>query len=576
MAPSNKIGSIKTVALYARVSSEKQAKEATVASQVDALTERAVADGFKILPRETFVDDGYSGTTLQRPALERLRDRAADGGLDVLYVHSPDRLARRYAYQVVLMEELVRHGVSVVFLHGPEGQSAEDELLVQVQGVIAEYERAKIMERCRRGRLHKARTGSVSALSQAPYGYRYVRKVDHEPARFEVLEHQARVVRQIFRWLVEDQVSLYEITRRLSATGEPTKTGRTRWDRATVWYIVRNPAYVGQAAFGKTLAVPRGKQLRPKTSAPRHANSSRERRSPADWVSIPVPAIVSPELFAAAQEQLARNSRLAQRHARGQRYLLQGLLQCACCRFAFIGFTTKRPTGTWYSYYRCCANDRVRVWGKTMCTNSYVRAEQLDAYVWDCVRQLLADPHRILDEWTRRGSEDGLVAELKAQRDQTQKLLAGQDQTLRRLADAYEAGALELDELTARTERIRARIRRAHDELAEIEARLAQTFELKELAGRIDVFADRIRGNLDAADWTLRRQLIRTIVSRVEVSEHDVCVVYRVPGTPMPPNPRRDVSEPAGATPHATLTAGAASAAPELSIALEPSLALCN
>jgi hypothetical protein len=282
--------------------------------------------------------------------------------------------------------------------------------------VIAEYERAKIMERCRRGRLHKARSGSVSALAQAPYGYRYVRKTDHEPARFEIDDHQARIVRQIFRWLVEEEGSLYEITRRLSSMGEPTKTGRLRWDRATVWYIVKNPVYMGQAAFGKTVAVPRGKRLRPKTIAPRHTNSSREDRSPSDWASIPVLAIVPPEVFAAAQEQLARNTKLAQRHARGERYLLQGLLQCACCRFAFVGFTTKRASGKQYAFYRCCANDRARVWGKTVCTNSYVRAEQLDAYVWDCVRQLLADPHRILDEWTRRGSEDGLVAELKTQR----------------------------------------------------------------------------------------------------------------------------------------------------------------
>jgi len=536
MAPSSKIGFVKTVALYARVSSEKQAKEATVGSQIAALTERAAADGHAILPTDVFVDEGYSGTTLQRPALDKLRDRAAEGGIDVVYIHSPDRLARRYAYQVVLMEELVGHGVSVVFLHGPEGRSAEDELLVQVQGVIAEYERAKIMERCRRGRLHKARAGSVSALAQAPYGYLYVRKTDHEPARFEIIEHQANVVRQIFRWLVEDQVSLYEITRRLSAMSEPTKTGRCKWDRATVWYIVKNPAYMGQAAFGKTQAVARGKRLRAKTIAPRHPNSSKQDLPPSVWVSIPVPAIIPAELFAAAQEQLARNVRLAQRHARGHRYLLQGLLQCAYCRFAFIGSTVAHAGGARrYSYYRCCANDRYQVWGKKVCANSRVRVEQLEAYVWDSVRQLLEDPHRVLDEWTRRGSEDGVIAEIKVQRDQTQKLIVGQEQTLRRLADAYEAGALELAELTTRTERIRARLRRAHDERAEIEARLAQTFELKEIAGRIDEFADRIRGGLDAADWDTRRQLIRTVVSRVEISEHDVCVVYRVPGAPMPP-----------------------------------------
>ena len=156
---------MKSIALYARVSSEQQAQQATVGSQIEALKRRATADGHVVLPNDIYVDDGFSGATLVRPALERLRDRAAERGLDVLYVHSPDRLARRYAYQVLLLEELSNWGVQVIFELGPSGQSAEDELLVQVQGMIAEYERAKIMERCRRGKLHRARQGMVNPLS---------------------------------------------------------------------------------------------------------------------------------------------------------------------------------------------------------------------------------------------------------------------------------------------------------------------------------------------------------------------------------------------------------------------------
>jgi site-specific DNA recombinase len=130
---------MKSIALYARVSSEQQAQQATVESQIDALKRRAEADGHLVLPNDVYVDDGFSGAALVRPALERLRDRAAEGALDVLYVHSPDRLARRYAYQVLLLEELSSRGVKVIFELGPSGQSAEDELLVQVQGMIAEY-----------------------------------------------------------------------------------------------------------------------------------------------------------------------------------------------------------------------------------------------------------------------------------------------------------------------------------------------------------------------------------------------------------------------------------------------------
>ena len=331
---------MKMVALYARVSSEQQAQQATVASQVAALEDRAKSDGCVVLPSDVFVDEGYSGATLVRPALERLRDRAAEGGLEVLYIHSPDRLARRYAYQVLLMEELARQGVAIVFLNGPAGRSAEDELLVQVQGMIAEYERAKILERCRRGKLHKARSGVVNPLSGAPYGYLYVRKTDHEAASYQVLLHEAKVVRSIFQWLVEDQVSIGEITRRLAAERIPTRKGLSRWDRATVWAVLRNPAYMGKAAFGKTESVVRGQLLRPirgKSTMPRHAKSAHRDKPPTEWLSIPVPAIVSQETFAAAHEQLERNQRLSARNGRGQRYLLQGLVVCARCSYAFYG-----------------------------------------------------------------------------------------------------------------------------------------------------------------------------------------------------------------------------------------------
>ena len=177
---------MKQVAICARLSSEQQARQATVESQVVALKQRVEADGYVLLPQDVFVDEGFSGATLVRPSLERLRDRAADGALEVLYVHSPDRLARKYAYQVLLLEELQSCAVEVIFVHGPSGHTAEDELLVQVQGMIAEYERAKILERSRRGKLHRARQGLVNPLSGAPYGYLYVKKSDGASASYQI------------------------------------------------------------------------------------------------------------------------------------------------------------------------------------------------------------------------------------------------------------------------------------------------------------------------------------------------------------------------------------------------------
>jgi site-specific DNA recombinase len=210
------------IGLYARVSSDRQVEERTIASQLAAVRERIAADGGRIDPELEFIDDGCSGATLLRPALERLRDQAAQAALDRLYVHSPDRLARNFAYQVLLLDELGHFGVEVIFLNHALGASPESDMLLQMQGVIAEYERAKIKERVRRGKLHAARLGQVSVLAGAPYGYRYIRK--HEgggQARYEIIPTEARVVQQIFAWVARERLSLREVARRLEADGVP-------------------------------------------------------------------------------------------------------------------------------------------------------------------------------------------------------------------------------------------------------------------------------------------------------------------------------------------------------------------
>ncbi len=522
------------IALYARVSSSQQAQEATIDSQVEALRERAESDGHVVLPTDVYVDDGYSGASLVRPGLERLRDRAAEGAVELLYVHCPDRLARRYAYQVLLLDEFARHGVTVTFLHGPSGRSAEDELLVQVQGMIAEYERAKILERCRRGKKHRARTGLVNPRSGAPYGYEYMRKTDLEPAQYQVLLHEARVVRSIFSWFVDEQLSIGAIVRRLAEQGIETRTGKARWDRTTVWGLLKNPAYSGRAAFGKTEAVPRGRVLRQLRGrgAPRRAKSSQRDRPEEDWIYVPVPALVSREVFEAAQEQLARNRRLSKRNGRGERYLLQGLTVCAKCRYAYYGKTVTHSAargGRRYAYYRCTGTDGYRFEGGRVCDNKQIRTDQLDDYVWQSVRQVLEDPERVLEEWSRRSDEDSTVAALRDLRDEARRHLTGQQRILQRLVDAYEAGAIDLPDLKARSERVRTRIREAERQLDKAQASLDETVELREVVATLTHFAEQVRSSLAEATWTLRQRLIRTLVTRVEIDDEGATVVFRVP-----------------------------------------------
>lgn len=335
------------VALYARVSSEQQAEANTIASQLAELKARIAQDGLTIEENACFIDDGVSGMTLTRPALERLRDHVANGVVDRLYVHSPDRLARKYALQALLVDEISRAGVDIVFLNRALGKSPEDDLLLQVQGVIAEYERTKIAERSRRGKLHAARQGSVNVLSAAPFGYRYV--TVHEgggQARYQVIFEEAQVVRQIFAWVGQERVSLREVCRRLEKQGLATPQGQKHWNSATIAYLLKNPAYRGEAGFGKSRIIERQTQLRPrrgKPALPRRPYSVT--RVNTESIGIAVPALVSAELFAAAGEQLAENRRRYRQSRRGASFLLQGLLVCPHCGYAWCGQPRYRPQG---------------------------------------------------------------------------------------------------------------------------------------------------------------------------------------------------------------------------------------
>jgi site-specific DNA recombinase len=246
-------------AIYARVSSERQRQDETIQSQTVGLRELAAGRGLVVPEDLVFEDEGFSGATLTRPALERLRDRAAEGAFEVLLCHAPDRLARRYAYQVVLLEELQRAGVEVCFAKEPErGATPEDELLRQFQGMIAEYERAQIRERTRRGKLHRARAGSQAVMSGAPYGYRYVKKTEHNEGYWEIDETEAEVVRQVFHRYTEEQLSIAQIAGWL--TGRGIRAVRVGGGGAA-WRWLRSPTLAvclsaGCACDGGCEAVP--------------------------------------------------------------------------------------------------------------------------------------------------------------------------------------------------------------------------------------------------------------------------------------------------------------------------------
>jgi site-specific DNA recombinase len=487
--------SIAQAAIYARMSSEHQAEAHTVASQVAALQERAAADGRSVPEALQFIDEGYSGAMLVRPALERLRDLVAAGAGDRLYVHAPDRLARKSAYQVVLVDEFQRAGVAVIFLNRELGRSPEDELLRQVQGRMAEYERAKIIERHRRGKRHAARAGVVKVLSGAPYGYRYVPKHDGGGhARYEISADEARVVRQVFDWVGGDRAPIGEVCRRLTRTGEVTRTGKAVWDRSAVWGMLKNPAYRGAAAFGQ----PRQGPLRPRLRAqrgrpwpPKRAVSSSD-LPPEAWLRSPVPAIVEPELFEAVQEQLRDNQYHARPSRRGALYLLQGVVQCQRCGDAFYGKrlspSARKGKPRTYAYYRCLGTDAYRFGGERVCQNTQVRTDLVDLAVWREVCALLAQPERLAEEYRRR-----LQPGTRAQRTTlatVEAQLGKLRQGVARLIDSYAEGLLEKHEFEPRITRLRQRLTHLGEQRQQLADEAALQTELQLIIGHLEDFGE--------------------------------------------------------------------------------------
>jgi len=501
-------------AIYARVSSERQASDGTIFSQIAALEERLGRDGLSIESELRFVDDGYSGSTLVRPAMERLRDVAAAGAIDRIYIHSPDRLARRYAYQVLLIDEFQRCGVEVVFLNCKLGRTPEDNLLLQVQGMVAEYERAKIMERSRRGKLHSARRGLVSAMSNAPYGYRYLRRRENGgEAQYQIILEEAKVVRQVFEWVVLGCLSISEVCNQLSKQGVMTRRGNNRWSRSAIGKMLANPTYKGLAAFGRTRTGKMRPRLRPYRGAcdqPRRAYSSYD--VPCEkWINIPVPAIISEELFAAAKEQLAENKKRHRQGLRGAMYLLQGLLVCKQCGYAYHGKSVKvsarknkqHPSGK----YRCGGADAHRFGGQQVCWNDPVSIKELDDAVWKDVCSLLSDPKRVEQEYNRR-----LTGRKKSvgwnSIERVQLVISKLQRGIARLIDAYESGLLEKNEFAPRIQKARQRLEKLNAEIQTRTDEQTQEDELRLLVSRMQDFAEKVTDGLDKADWLTRRNLL--------------------------------------------------------------------
>src|SRR6266513_1527233 len=515
--------------IYARVSSEQQREENTIARQTAALIEFAKSHDLEVRREWVFEDEGYSGATLERPGLERVRDLAAEGHIQVMLAYSPDRLSRKYAYQILLIEEFAHHGVETVFVKSPQGDSAEDQLLVQFQGMIAEYERAQILERSRRGKRHRAQLGEVSIMSNAPYGYRYIHKTDEAPAAYLIDEAEARVVRCVYEMYTVEGLSIGEITRRLNTEGIPTRKA-SRWERSVVWALLRNPAYRGLACFGKTRISARTRVMRPQrrrgvTTPSTTAGHERPRE---EWIEIPVPALVTEESFARAQELLHQNKIRSRRRTIAPS-VVQGLVSCAKCGYAFSR-TSTQTSARKIHYYKCIVSDSWRKLGGPVCDNGrFIRQELLDQIVWAEVIRLLDDPTLIQQELDRRLVAARASDPTRKREQSLQRELTHVGKGIERLLTAYQEGLLSLEQLRERMPVLRQRQQALSTELQAIADQTNDRAAFLRLAETLTAFLARLYSAAETLNVIERQKIVRLLVKDVLVGEDTITIRHSIP-----------------------------------------------
>ena len=519
-----------SAAIYARVSSARQKKDQTIGSQTAALRQHAGQSRLEVPEEWVFEDEGHSGATLVRPGLEALRDLAAQGCLDVVLCYSPDRLARKFAYQALLIEEFTRSGVRVEFVKGPRGDSPEDQLMVQFQGMFAEYEKAQLAERYRRGKAYRARAGSVNVLSGAPFGYRYLRKNEHAGAVYEVVEDEAALVTEMFRRYADDGASIADLARWLTSRGVLTRTGKTRWDRSVIWGMLRNPAYAGAAVFGKTQVLQESPGLNRRArlegrTTPRASRTVDRPRG--QWTQIPVPAIVSTGTFERAQQRLADNKRYASRNTKVPS-LLQGLAACSACGYGYYR-TSTRTTNKKIYYYRCLGSDDYRYEGGRVCGNKPVRADYLDTVVWDHITGLLADPALIGAEISKRLDAARTSDPVARQRQRLQTEQAKAATAITAMIEAFSEQLITIDELRARMPHLRARQTNLRGQINAIDTQAADRDAYLRLAENLESFLAQL--NSTAAPVTIpeRQRVLRLLVKDILVGPDKITIRHRIP-----------------------------------------------
>jgi site-specific DNA recombinase len=523
------------VAAYVRVSTSRQVKLQTIEQQLERVSKHAREKGWELPDENVFRDDGYSGTTLRRPALDTLRDKARMRELEVVVVLSPDRLARNYVHQMVLIEEFEKGGCRVEFVERPMSSEPNDQLLLQIRGAVAEYERTLLSERMRRGRLAKYKAGLLLPWTHVPYGLRVDPDRPRDPAGVRPDEAKAAVVAEIFAMYLEQGASLFGVSRRLQARGIPAPRGGKVWSVATLRGILTNPVYAGRVYAGRVRYRP-ARIRRSATHAIGHPHDSAVPLPPEEWIPVAeVPAVVSQEQFDLVREKLSKNKSFARRNNKTHEYLLRALVSCGTCMLCSIARTRtgRKNKDREHRYYVCSGKFKQAQSGlEQKCPSRYAPADQLDEVVWKDLCEVLSHPESITDALQRAHGGQWLPQELKARQENLRQGRAALRRQLERLTEAYLGEVIPLAEYRRRREDLEQREQALASQEEQLQAHSHQHMELAGIVGSVEDFCERVRSGLAGATFEQRRKLVELLIDRVIVSDEEVEIRYVIPTDP--------------------------------------------
>jgi len=515
------------LALYVRVSTQRQAQSQTIDQQLDRLLSYVECQGWILEQENIFKDDGYSGGRLSRPGLDLLREKVRRGEIDMVLLTSPDRLARNYVHQVLLLEELKSFGCAAEFLDRPMSNDPHDQLLLQIRGAVAEYERTLITERMRRGRLMKLQAGTLLPWSKTPFGYQADPQHPREVSGIKIDDVEAAVVREIFAWYQEEGTTFREVVLRLYSLGVASPSGGPRWALSTIKGILTNPVYTGIVYGGRM----RARETRQRRS-PIQPSKRGERRSHTltpreQWVEVArIEAIVSEQEYEIVQKKLVLNKQMASRNNKSHEYLLRALVSCGKCKLACVGRVAARG----HAYYRCQGKNH---WAysrrEDKCDSRLIPVSQLDELVWRDLCEVIKNPEMIRRALERAHAGNWLPQQLRSRLATLHKGQASLKQQVERLTEAYLSGVIELGEYQRRRAEIEQKMGWLMSQEQQVMAQADRQIEVAELAGTMEEFCRRVENGLEGATFEQKREVVELLIDRVVVTEEEVEIRYVIP-----------------------------------------------